>query len=163
MRLMIGLNCLPVHTTTVNTPTGAVADGCAFSGNLCGVSILRAGQAMETSLRSCARSARLGKILIQRVSCFGMDARRKLRAGRGDGSSQVVLCQGGYPSTGKRPGSQQLPSDIAKRHCFLLDPMVGDILLEEVELIDSSRRARVCWRRSGSCWTTAFPRSISSS
>lgn len=63
-----GLNCLPVEPKQVVAPTGATHDGWAFSGSLCGISILRAGEAMEGSLRSCARSARIGKILIQRVS-----------------------------------------------------------------------------------------------
>lgn len=42
--------------------------GVSFEGRICGVSILRAGEAMETALREVCRSVRIGKILIQRVS-----------------------------------------------------------------------------------------------
>lgn len=42
------------------------AAGVAFQGRICGVSILRAGEAMEAGLRECCRSVRIGKILIQR-------------------------------------------------------------------------------------------------
>lgn len=98
-RLLVeeGLNCLPVKTKQVVTPTGAIYNGHAFSGNLRGISILRAGESMEGSLRSCARSAKIGKILIQ----------------RDEETCQAKL----YYS--------KLPSDVAKRHCLLLDPMLA--------------------------------------
>ncbi|CAG8525720.1 6527_t:CDS:2, partial [Diversispora eburnea] len=40
--------------------------GIGFKGQICGVSIMRAGEAMEQGLRECCRSVRIGKILIQR-------------------------------------------------------------------------------------------------
>ena len=46
---------------------GATYDGVGFEGKICGVSILRAGEAMEVGLREVCRSVRIGKILIQRV------------------------------------------------------------------------------------------------
>jgi uracil phosphoribosyltransferase len=69
IRLLVeeGLNHLPVVPKNVTTPTGANYDGVGFEGRICGVSILRAGEAMEAGLREVCRSVRIGKILIQRV------------------------------------------------------------------------------------------------
>jgi len=50
----------------VMTPTNAEYNGIDFEGRICGVSIMRAGEAMEQGLRECCRSVRIGKILIQR-------------------------------------------------------------------------------------------------
>lgn len=50
-----GLNHLPVVEKKVTTPTGAVYDGIDFEGRICGVSIMRAGEAMEQGLRECCR------------------------------------------------------------------------------------------------------------
>lgn len=47
----------------VTTPTGESYAGVSFEGRICGVSILRAGEAMESGLRECCRSVRIGKIL----------------------------------------------------------------------------------------------------
>lgn len=40
--------------------------GFQFSGDLCGVSIVRAGESMETTLRAVVPAIKIGKILIQR-------------------------------------------------------------------------------------------------
>ncbi|WWC65963.1 uracil phosphoribosyltransferase [Kwoniella dejecticola CBS 10117] len=63
IRLLVeeGLNHLPVIDKKVTTPTGKVYDGVAFQGRICGVSIMRAGEAMEAGLRDCCRSVRIGK------------------------------------------------------------------------------------------------------
>ena len=58
---------------------------------------MRAGEAMEAGLRECARSVRLGKILIQR-------------------DEETATAKLYYA---------KLPEDIAQRHCLLLDPMVS--------------------------------------
>ncbi|KAG8747444.1 Uracil phosphoribosyltransferase, synthesizes UMP from uracil [Ceratobasidium sp. 414] len=47
--------------------TGETYNGVGFEGRICGVSILRAGEAMEAGLREVCRSVRIGKILIQRL------------------------------------------------------------------------------------------------
>ncbi|CAJ0823151.1 1456_t:CDS:10 [Entrophospora sp. SA101] len=60
------LNHLPVVENKIKTPTGSEFEGAAFKGKICGVSIMRAGEAMEQGLRECCRSVRIGKILIQR-------------------------------------------------------------------------------------------------
>ncbi|WFD29944.1 uracil phosphoribosyltransferase [Malassezia sp. CBS 17886] len=99
IRLLVeeGLNHLPVVEHTVMTPTGLPYTGVAFQGRICGVSILRAGEAMESGLRECCRSVRIGKILIQ----------------RDDETAKPKLFYA------------KLPEDIAGRWVLLLDPMLA--------------------------------------
>ena len=68
IRLLVeeGLNHLPVVGHTITTPVGRSYAGVMFQGKICGVSIMRAGEAMEQGLRDCCRSVRIGKILIHR-------------------------------------------------------------------------------------------------
>lgn len=97
IRLLVeeGLNHLPVIEHAVTTPVGRAYSGLLFQGKICGVSIMRAGEAMEQGLRDCCRSVRIGKILIQRDE-----------------------------ETAKpRLFYDKLPEDIAERWVLLLDPM----------------------------------------
>jgi uracil phosphoribosyltransferase len=55
LTIITGLNHLPVVEKTVTTPTGKTFNGIAFQGRICGVSIMRAGEAMEQGLRDCCR------------------------------------------------------------------------------------------------------------
>jgi len=99
IRLLVeeGLNHLPVVEHTVSTPLGPTYQGVKFEGKICGVSIMRAGEAMEQALRECCRSVRIGKILIQRDE-----------------------------ETAKpRLFYEKLPTDIANRWVLLLDPMLA--------------------------------------
>lgn len=89
------LNHLPVVEQTVVTPVGQSYLGVRFQGQICGVSIMRAGEAMEQGLRDCCRSVRIGKILIQR---------------------DEETCQ-------PKLFYEKLPEDIADRWVLLLDPM----------------------------------------
>ena len=68
IRLVVeeGLNQLPYGETTITTPTGAQYKGLRFLKGNCGVSIVRSGEAMESGLRDCCRSIRIGKILVQK-------------------------------------------------------------------------------------------------
>ena len=97
IRLLVeeGLNHLPVVPHAVTTPTGRVYSGVQFEGKICGVSIMRAGEAMEQGLRDCCRSVRIGKILIQRDE----------------------------ETFKPRLFYDKLPEDIAERFVLLLDPM----------------------------------------
>lgn len=97
IRLLVeeGLNHLPVVEQTITTPVGRQYAGLMFQGKICGVSIMRAGEAMEQGLRDCCRSVRIGKILIQ----------------RDEETSQPKLFY------------DKLPEDIADRWVLLLDPM----------------------------------------
>ena len=73
----------------------AAYEGVGFEGKICGVSILRAGEAMEAGLREVCRSVRIGKILIQR---------------------DEETCQ-------PKLFYSKIPEDIAERWVLLLDPM----------------------------------------
>ncbi|EIW81924.1 PRTase-like protein [Coniophora puteana RWD-64-598 SS2] len=111
IRLLVeeGLNHLPVVPKTVETPVGATYNGVGFEGKICGVSILRAGEAMEAGLREVCRSVRIGKILIQR-------------------DEETALPKLFY---------SKLPEDIAQRYVLLLDPMLatGGSAIKAVEVL----------------------------
>ncbi|KAJ1988277.1 Uracil phosphoribosyltransferase, synthesizes UMP from uracil [Dimargaris cristalligena] len=99
IRLLVeeGLNHLPVVDNVIETPTGSKYNGVDFLGKICGVSIMRAGEAMEQGLRDCCRSVRIGKILIQ----------------RDEETAEAKLYYA------------KLPSDISSRYVLLLDPMLA--------------------------------------
>ena len=92
-----GLNHFPVIPKDINTPVGRPYSGVQFQGKICGVSIMRAGEAMEQGLRDCCRSVRIGKILIQ----------------RDEETSKPRLFY------------SKLPEDISERWVLLLDPMLA--------------------------------------
>jgi uracil phosphoribosyltransferase len=106
-----GLNHLPVVEHTITTPVGRTYSGVKFEGKICGVSIMRAGEAMEQGLRDCCRSVRIGKILIQ----------------RDEETSKPKLFY------------DKLPEDIANRWVLLLDPMLatGGSALMAVDVLKS--------------------------
>lgn len=99
-RIMVefALNFLPIQSHCVTTPVDDEPyDGVKFAGKIVGVSVIRAGEAMETALRSCCRNVRIGKILVQRD-----------------------------PETAQpRYYLAKLPDDIATRHVLLMDPMLA--------------------------------------
>lgn len=99
IRLLVeeGLNHLPVVKHNITTPVGQTYSGVKFEGKICGVSIMRAGESMEQGLRECARSVRIGKILIQR-------------------DEDTCMPKLFY---------DKLPTDIAERWVLLLDPMLA--------------------------------------
>ncbi|EME27308.1 Uracil phosphoribosyltransferase [Galdieria sulphuraria] len=99
IRLVIefALNFLPVQEKKVTTPTRANYQGVEFHTKILGVSIVRAGEAMETALRAVCRNVRIGKILIQRDE------------------HSIKPCL--YYS--------KLPEDTSERHVLLMDPMLG--------------------------------------
>jgi uridine kinase len=61
-----GLGHLPFLERTVITPTGRTYVGVDFAKKLCGVSIIRSGEAFENALRACCKGIKIGKILIHR-------------------------------------------------------------------------------------------------
>ncbi|KXJ92886.1 uracil phosphoribosyltransferase [Microdochium bolleyi] len=113
IRLLVeeGLNHLPTVEHTVTTPVGRTYAGLMFQGKICGVSIMRAGEAMEQGLRDCCRSVRIGKILIQR-------------------DEETAMPKLFY---------DKLPEDIAQRWVLLLDPMfaTGGSAVMAVEVLKS--------------------------
>lgn len=98
-RLLVeeALNHLPCLPYKITTAVGKPYDGVKFEGQICGVSIMRAGEAMEQALRECCRSVRIGKILIQ----------------RDEETSKPILYY------------DKLPPDIKDRWVILLDPMLA--------------------------------------
>ncbi|XP_065668648.1 uridine-cytidine kinase-like 1 isoform X2 [Hydra vulgaris] len=59
------MSLLPFEPYTCETPQGSSYNGMKLKGCLCGVSILRAGEALEEALVSVKRDAIIGKMLIQ--------------------------------------------------------------------------------------------------
>jgi uracil phosphoribosyltransferase len=68
IRLLIedALNLLQYEPCSVLTPLKEEYKGLKPLGKICGVSIMRAGESMESGLRDCCKGIRIGKILIQR-------------------------------------------------------------------------------------------------
>lgn len=97
IRLLIeeALNELPFEQKEVTTPLDAPYQGVSFSSKICGVSIVRAGESMESGLRAVCRGCRIGKILIQ----------------RDEETAEPKLIY------------EKLPVDIRERWVMLLDPM----------------------------------------
>ncbi|GLI62046.1 hypothetical protein VaNZ11_004472 [Volvox africanus] len=102
-----GLGHLPFSETSVTTPTGAVYCGVAFARRLCGVSIIRSGEAMEAALRACCKGIKIGKILVHRH----VD------------NNDVIY--------------EKLPADIAERHVLLLDPLLstGSTAVKAIQIL----------------------------
>lgn len=92
-----GLGHLPFVEKVVKTPTGHQYVGVDFARRLCGVSVIRSGESMETALRACCKGIKIGKVLVHRKDP--------------EEQHQVVY--------------ERLPLDIAERHVLLLDPMLG--------------------------------------
>jgi uridine kinase len=68
IRLVVeaGLGHLPFAEKTVVTPTGHRYVGVEFCRGICGVSVIRSGEAMETALRACCHGVKIGKLLVAR-------------------------------------------------------------------------------------------------
>ena len=64
-----GLGHLPFTERSVITPTGSPYVGVDFAKKLCGVSIIRSGEAFENALRACCKGIKIGKILVYRYGC----------------------------------------------------------------------------------------------
>jgi uridine kinase len=131
IRLVVehGLGHLPFSEQVVLTPTGDQYKGVTFCSKLCGVSIIRSGEAMENALRACCKGIKIGKLLIERRDKDGMLARQA--SSSGDLSSTLM--------SNSRIHYEKLPHDIADRYVLLLDPILAtgvsaqsaiDLLLE---------------------------------
>jgi len=62
------LALLPFSEKQVETPTGSLYCGVGWTAKLCGVSIIRSGEAMENALRACCAGIPIGKILSRKHS-----------------------------------------------------------------------------------------------
>ena len=74
IRLVVehALGHLPFRDENVRTPDGDAYHGVSFSKKICGVSIIRSGEAMENALRACCKGIKIGKLLIERRDRDGM-------------------------------------------------------------------------------------------
>ncbi|WP_233520544.1 uracil phosphoribosyltransferase [Flocculibacter collagenilyticus] len=99
IRLLLeaGINLLPFRSQSVVTPIGETFEGLELATDVCAVSVIRAGESMETELRSVFAGIPLGKILVQR-------------------DKETKLATYSYSN---------LPEDIASRHVLLLEPMLA--------------------------------------
>ncbi|WP_298770977.1 uracil phosphoribosyltransferase [uncultured Shewanella sp.] len=107
--LETGTNLLPFTEHQVTTPVGETYNGLKLDVKLCAVSVIRAGESMETELRSMHWGMPMGKILIQR-------------------DKQTKLPKLFYSN---------LPEDINERHVLLLEPMLatGGSALSAIEVL----------------------------
>ncbi|KAH0839495.1 PRTase-like protein [Lanmaoa asiatica] len=111
IRLLVeeGLNHLPVVPKTVETPTGSKYEGVGFEGKICGVSILRAGEAMEAGLREGVQERPHWKDSHSK----GIIHRFSLRSLPEDIASRYVLLLDPMLATG---GSAMKAVEILKEH-----------------------------------------------
>lgn len=115
MLVETALGYLPFSETTVTTPTAQKYSGVSFARKLCGVSIVRSGEAMETALRACCMGIKIGKILVDRRHAAG-------------GPAALVY--------------ERLPEDIAERHVLLMDPILatGNSVLCALDLLINQKK-----------------------
>eukprot|EP01024_Parvocaulis_polyphysoides_P030044 TRINITY_DN2730_c0_g1_i7.p1 TRINITY_DN2730_c0_g1~~TRINITY_DN2730_c0_g1_i7.p1 ORF type:complete len:322 (-),score=15.98 TRINITY_DN2730_c0_g1_i7:527-1378(-) len=125
IRLVVeaGLGHFPFKTKNVETPTGKVFTGVEFAKRLCGVSIIRSGEAMENALRACCKGVKIGKILVMR--------RHSACEQPNSTSRRHTICNSEEDCFNQDDlVYEKLPSDIAQRHVLLMDPILGTGLLQ---------------------------------
>jgi uridine kinase len=113
IRLVVeaGLGHLPFAEKTVVTPTGHRYVGVEFCRGICGVSVIRSGEAMETALRACCHGVKIGKLLVARHArhhhAHGAGVAGGGGGGGGGGGAADVsaAAAGGAASLSSRPGS----------------------------------------------------------
>ena len=93
MRILIekAMALLPFQPYSCFTPQGSKYTGVRFNGSLCGVSILRAGEALEDALVSVCKDVKIGKILIQTNPDTTEPELHYLRLPKDISSSHVIL------------------------------------------------------------------------
>lgn len=93
MRILMekSMSLLPFEPYTCETPQGILYEGLKFKGEICGVSILRAGEALEDALVSVCKDVAIGKLLIQTNKNTTEPELHCLRLPSDIGRFQVVL------------------------------------------------------------------------
>lgn len=112
---------LPFREGPVTTPCGDLYPGVHFcASELCGVSLIRSGETMETALRQCCAGIRIGKMLIH-----GAPNPLSPRSGAQEGEA------------GAQMSFVKLPEDISQRRVLLMDPILARAsrLLRAIELL----------------------------
>uniref|UniRef100_A0A7M5UYR2 Uridine kinase n=2 Tax=Clytia hemisphaerica TaxID=252671 RepID=A0A7M5UYR2_9CNID len=85
------MSLLPFEPCEVDTPSERRYTGMRFGGDICGVSILRAGEALEEALVSVCKDVKIGKILIQTNKNTTEPELHYLRLPRNMSKYQVIL------------------------------------------------------------------------
>ena len=120
IRLVVehALGYLPFREHTIETPTGESYRGVSFYSKICGVSMIRSGEAMENALRACCKGIKIGKILVKRRDHDGLTGATRESPGPGAESldEEDMLPMVLY---------QKLPVDITDRYVLLLDPLLA--------------------------------------
>mmetsp|Transcript_7348 Transcript_7348/g.12684 ORF Transcript_7348/g.12684 Transcript_7348/m.12684 type:complete len:495 (-) Transcript_7348:439-1923(-) len=117
IRLVVehGLGQLPFTEKMVTTPVDGTYVGLSFTRGLCGVSVIRSGEAMENALRDCCKGIKIGKMLLDRpTKTLNRENSRSSLNEDNDGKVDKI-----------RLIYEKLPGDIAQRHVLLLDPILA--------------------------------------
>ena len=154
IRLVVehALGHLPFRNEIVTTPNGDRYNGVTFSKKICGVALIRSGEAMENALRACCKGIKIGKILVARRDNDGLPS--ALSGHRLSSASNLntptaatksvsrVAMEAAIDSPtsylgehGARSGEgspnlpkvvyEKLPADISDRYVLLLDPILA--------------------------------------
>ena len=148
------LGHLPFRNEIVTTPNGDRYNGVTFSKKICGVALIRSGEAMENALRACCKGIKIGKILVARRDNDGLPSslsghrlssasqsttpnpavrsvsRVAMEAAIDSPSSHLPERENGTRSGEGSPNLprvvyEKLPADINDRYVLLLDPILA--------------------------------------
>ena len=132
IRLVVehALGYLPFKEHQIETPTGETYRGVSFYSKICGVSMIRSGEAMENALRACCKGIKIGKILVKRRDKDGLGSellRRESPPVEEEENVDDVDSDEDELDLSKLPDVlyQKLPSDISERYVLLLDPLLA--------------------------------------
>eukprot|EP00439_Symbiodinium_sp_Y106_P037854 s2316_g4.t1 len=134
IRLVVeqALGYLPFSEAEVTTPVGESYHGLTFSRKICGVSIIRSGEAMENALRTCCIGVKIGKILIDRVTtdrtnAVNCQSQNQASASVTRGSTNSFIANRFCCESGRSLHLlyEKLPFDIGDRHVLLMDPILA--------------------------------------
>ncbi len=130
IRLVVehALGYLPFKEHQIETPTGETYRGVSFYSKICGVSMIRSGEAMENALRACCKGIKIGKILVKRrdKDGLGSDLLRRESPPFEENIDDIDSDEDDLDLS-KLPDVlyQKLPFDISERYVLLLDPLLA--------------------------------------
>jgi len=117
IRLVVeaGLGHLPFAEKTVRTPTGHRYVGVDFCRGICGVSVIRSGEAMETALRACCHGVKIGKLLVARTrhNCGNNGGNGPSGGGVGGCVGRIDELASPSPAPSPAPGARPVSSSSA--------------------------------------------------
>ncbi|KAL7067772.1 hypothetical protein ACR3K2_16810 [Cryptosporidium serpentis] len=95
------LNLLPYNVKTIKSPMNVEYNGIAFNTPICGVSVLRSGEALENALRAVCRGCRIGKVLVEKGTSSNSEVISSYVRLPTDVSNRVVILMYPVMETGK--------------------------------------------------------------